>query len=545
MSTVSPLPVLRPPPVPPVARDAATAPATSTEVRWTRVLTAERGQFHVEQKDREVICILADPTATRAELVVSSAHRLHPLALSFANRLRLAEPKITFETRYAPVSEIVALYDRNGAQTEPEDRDSTTDQQEIIKQYIREAAKLGASDVKFNIVGPLCRLRYTVHGRTTTYHELPAAEGYALCRTLYNTMTDDINGTGLDENVMQDGQLSAAVARQCGLVGSRIATRPAKGKGLRMTLRLLPPNDNSANLTSLGYLPEQVPIIRELTRLKFGIALFSGVTGSGKSTSLKACIEEILVSSNQETDIITIEDPTEYDIEGEGCLQTPLTWKSREPGAQKAAWANALRNCMRHAPNVLMPGEIRDAESAITAYDAAMTGHFIWSTLHVFDAPSILVRLRRLGVDEDLLFNPALSVGLINQALVRKLCPHCRIPYREGAHLLEPELRQRVETYCTPETVYLAGHGCDTCRATKPGTKGRQVAAEVIRTNAEFMRVFQTEGMNAARIYWVREMGGITKIAHAIRHINAGETDPRHAEQDVGPLNTDHIHLGV
>ncbi|WP_307546487.1 GspE/PulE family protein [Xanthomonas sacchari] len=464
--------------------------------------------------------------------------------LQIFNALRREVGRISYETRYAQVSEISKLYQQHAPAVSRGDDDS--ERQEQVKKYIKEANGMGASDVKIIVVGPYCRIRYTIHGRTRTYHELSANEGMLLARALYNTMCSELTGSGLDPTAMQDAQLKADVAFQCGLVGSRISTRPANKRGIRVVLRLLPPNRSAVQeLEELGYSPvPQVEMLREVMALPFGIVLVSGITGSGKSTTLKAMIENILRESDQEIDVLTIEEPVEYDIEAEGCTQTPLVFESDDPQARRNAWPNALRNAMRQAPKIIVPGEIRDAESAQIAYEAAVTGHMILSTVHTFDAPSIIDRFRSLGVADDRLFNPALTVCLINQSLLRRLCVDCRVPYSVGCAAIPAAQRARIEEVCDVAKVYLQGAGCASCQDKTPGVNGRQVAAEIVRPNADFMEVFRSKGMLAARIYWVRHMHGVTKLSHALDHVHAGLADPRHVESDVAPLNTDRLHIG-
>ncbi|WP_348843442.1 GspE/PulE family protein [Xanthomonas euvesicatoria] len=513
-------------------------------VRYCRVLTAEQGVYFVAESKRAVVCLLADADGRSAELVVSSSHKTDPIVLSIFNVLRRNAQNITWVTRYTQVSEIAKLYQLHSTNLVASDDDSA--RQDQVKGYIREANSMGASDLKIIVVGPYCRIRYTIHGRTKTYHELPAAEGMLLSRALYNTMCAEMTGSGLDPNAMQDAQLKADVAGQCGLVGSRISTRPANGRGIRIVLRLLPPNRSAVQeLEELGYLPDsQIPILREVMSLPFGIGLISGVTGSGKSTTLKAIIENILRDSDQETDVLTIEDPVEYDIEAEGCTQTPLVYEQDDPEGRRNAWPNALRNAMRQAPKIIVPGEIRDSESALIGYEAAVTGHFIWSTVHTFDAPSIIDRFRLLGVADDRLFNPALTVCLVNQSLLPQLCVSCRVPYLVGSAAIPAHVRTSIEEFCDVSKVYLQGPGCDDCSGQTPGVRGRKVAAEIIRPTAAFMEVFRRQGMVAARIYWVKQMGGITKLAHALTYVHSGLADPRHVIRDVAALNTDRLHIG-
>ncbi|OCG80282.1 hypothetical protein LMG667_23495, partial [Xanthomonas euvesicatoria] len=163
-------------------------------VRYCRVLTAEQGVYFVAESKRAVVCLLADADGRSAELVVSSSHKTDPIVLSIFNVLRRNAQNITWVTRYTQVSEIAKLYQLHSTNLVASDDDSA--RQDQVKGYIREANSMGASDLKIIVVGPYCRIRYTIHGRTKTYHELPAAEGMLLSRALYNTMCAEMTGSG-------------------------------------------------------------------------------------------------------------------------------------------------------------------------------------------------------------------------------------------------------------------------------------------------------------------------------------------------------------
>lgn len=181
-----------------------------------------------------------------------------------------------------------------------------------------------------------------------------------------------------------------------------------------------------------------------------------------------------------------------------------------------------------------MFGELRDLESAQAAYSGGMTGHLVWSTLHTNNAVASIQRLMDMGVPSYLVTDPALTTGIINQSLLPVLCPKCRIPLRENLDTIDHSLRLRLEQLDIVDQVNLHGEGCTHCKHL--GVVDRTVVAEVLLSDLLFMKTFVEKGASAARRHWVKEMGGITKIAHATQKIASGLIDPRHAETIVGPL---------
>jgi general secretion pathway protein E len=228
-------------------------------------------------------------------------------------------------------------------------------------------------------------------------------------------------------------------------------------------LRILNRKSTSAELESLGLSPNQLPKIEKLTELPHGVMLLTGPTGSGKTTTLYAILARINKSGVK---IITVEDPVEYQMFGINQIQVH--------SKIDLTFASALRSILRHDPDVILIGEIRDSETADIAVRSSLTGHLVLSTLHTNDAPSAITRLTDMGVEPYLI--ASCVEGIIAQRLVRRVCQHCRDPFQPP----EPILREMAASY--PERLanaaFALGHGCPNCSFT--GYRGRTAITEVM-----------------------------------------------------------------
>ncbi|MGB6972097.1 MAG: GspE/PulE family protein, partial [Desulfobulbales bacterium] len=203
----------------------------------------------------------------------------------------------------------------------------------------------------------------------------------------------------------------------------RLSTIPTS-YGEKVTLRILDPEGAQLQLDDLGFPEYDLQTFRDLVHRPQGIILVTGPTGSGKSTTLYACLNEL---NTPEVNIITIEDPVEYDIAGVNQIQiNPLAGLT---------FASGLRSILRQDPDIVMVGEIRDKETAAIAFQASQTGHLVFSTLHTNDAPSAVTRLIDMGI-EPYIISAGLSC-VMGQRLVRKLCPKCRLPDPKSSELIK------------------------------------------------------------------------------------------------------------
>lgn len=489
---------------------APAAAETDSEIVVTeaKVASAAEGPLQVGKAERSLLCLLQDGT-----LVVSEAHKLDPHVMAYRERLRALGQH--YRVEYSSPERIRALYRDAGEAASVMNK--TIVQQEVVN-ILQDATKLGASDIHIVNRPEESLLRFRIHGVLEDYRRLLPQEGESYTATIYQSMLD-VADPYFKKSQSQDGRLKEEFVSSIGLFGARVATRPTE-RGHLMVMRLLYNAVGHVGLDELGYLPEHIEMITKLSRNKTGINILSGATGSGKSLSLKCALELVLEAFGHSIHVLTIEDPPEYTIPG--AVQTPV---------KDGDWAGAISNAMRLDPDVIQIGELRDLASATAGFRAAITGHGVWTTLHANDNVSALERLRDLGMDAGLITDPSLVTSLMNQSLVRTLCPHCSVPYADRAAALSSWDRERIEATCDPGRVRLRGEGCKECRR---GVKGRSLVAEIILPTLQFMDVFREQGKNAARAYWLDEMGGITKTDHVIRRVNEGRVDPLTAEQDIG-----------
>jgi general secretion pathway protein E len=234
--------------------------------------------------------------------------------------------------------------------------------------------------------------------------------------------------------------------------------------GERLVLRLLDKSGALLTLEDIGFEPELFPLYTRLIRRSHGIILVTGPTGSGKSTTLYATLLRL---NSAELNIITVEDPIEYQLNGVGQIQV-------NPKID-LTFANGLRSILRQDPDIIMVGEIRDRETAEIAIQASLTGHLVFSTLHTNDAASAVTRLIDMGVEPFLISSSVLA--MMAQRLVRLICLSCREPFTPDAETLS-ELGLTQAEVMQQGGQFFHGRGCEACRYT--GYRGRTGIYEML-----------------------------------------------------------------
>jgi len=480
------------------------------------VLTAKGGRFEIKDELRQVLALTADGV-----LHISDNYLSDQYVMAFIDQLE--HEAFDFRIQSASMVQIKSLYD-TAAQHAGQGSQAETLRQAQALELIGHAHDAGASDIHIVVGHDITKIFYRVHGLLWEARQEKSEVGNELCSALYNSMCD-VSKDHYQAHIPQDARVSRRFVEQLGLFGARIATRPLVD-GPLMIMRLLYDDASKQTLEELGFLPEQIEHFARLRSLPYGVNLFTGPTGSGKSKSLQVNLNLLFDETEGTRHILTLENPPEYRLKAN---QSAL-------GAAET-WSEAITNTVRLDPDVLMYGELRDLASAQAAYTGGMTGHQVWSTLHTNDAIAAIPRLIDMGVPQYLVTDPALTTGIINQSLLPVLCPHCKVPLLEHQSALDKALFNRLAKLHLVDQAFLTGEGCSQCKGM--AVVDRTVAAEMLLTDLLFMKVFTEQGASAARRHWVKEMGGITKISHARMKIAAGIVDPRHAETMVGPLDFD------
>jgi type IV pilus assembly protein PilB len=328
----------------------------------------------------------------------------------------------------------------------------------LVNYIIYNAVREGASDIHIEPADRCVRVRYRIDGRLHKALEVPLHLLPALTSRIKIMASLDIS----ERRLPQDGRIQAALEGR--KIDLRVSIFPSI-RGEKTVIRVLDTKNLSLNLEELGFAEEVLAKFRQQIEAPNGIILVTGPTGSGKSTTLYAALNEI---ASMEINICTVEDPIEYHL--------PLINQFQVQEKIGLTFSRALRTLLRQDPDVIMVGEIRDEETARTAIQAALTGHLVLSTLHTNDAVSTITRLLNMGI-ESYLISAALN-AVLAQRLVRRICPKCR----QSVDVPRP-IRKMFERLKLPCETLWRGVGCRSCRNT--GYKGRLGLHELLTVGEE------------------------------------------------------------
>ncbi|MEM6719244.1 MAG: GspE/PulE family protein [Bacteroidota bacterium] len=332
---------------------------------------------------------------------------------------------------------------------------------DFLEKIIMAAKDIGSSDIHFEPYEHSCRIRFRLDGKLKEQYVIPSNEYPVIINKIKIKAQLDIS----EKRLPQDGRIT--INNIQGEFDIRVSSLPTL-HGEKIVLRILSKDANHINLEELGFSKDELYTYKEIIKKPNGIILISGPTGSGKTTTLYATLKLL---NDSETNILTIEDPIEYTLEGINQVQL-----KENIGLD---FSSTLRTFLRQDPDVIMVGEIRDAKTANMAIRAALTGHLVLSTIHTNSAWATISRL----IDMDI--PPFLIASTLNmsvaQRLVRKLCPHCK-------------KEESIETATLPKDVKLPKHikthhvavGCNACYQT--GYLGRKAVYEIIPINTELVQ---------------------------------------------------------
>ena len=339
----------------------------------------------------------------------------------------------------------------------------------MINLIINEAIKAGATDIHIEPLTKISRIRYRVDGALREVMTPPIGMHPSLI-SLVKVMSK-LNIA--ERRLPQDGHISLKTAMKS--VDVRVSITPTV-LGEKVVMRLLDKGEFGFKLTTLGFEEDDMDIFKKIIRRPYGIIIVSGPTGSGKSTTLHAALKEI---ENIESNIITVEDPVEYRLEGVTQIET-----KEQIGL---TFGSALRSVLRQDPDIVLIGEIRDEETADIAIKFSLTGHLVFTTLHANDAPATITRMIDIGI-KPYLVGSSLSL-VMAQRLVRKICKYCVKDYI-------PTEQELQDIGLTPEEAskinFKIGAGCVHCDNT--GYSGREGIFELLTINPEIRKIIYEGG---------------------------------------------------
>ena len=370
----------------------------------------------------------------------------------------------------------------------------------MVSMLLVEAHRAGASDIHLEPLDKKFRVRFRIDGVLQEMQAPPKRLQSAIVSRL-KIMTGSMSIA--EKRLPQDGRIQVKIKKKP--IDLRVSTIPTN-HGESVVMRVLDKSSLMLGLPELGFFSDDQETFERLIKLPDGILLVTGPTGSGKTSTLYACLNYI---NKPDRKIITVEEPIEYQMNGINQVQV-----NPEIGMTFPA---ALRSILRQAPNIIMIGEIRDLETASIATNASLTGHLVFSTLHTNDAPSAVARLIDIGVQP---FLVASSVrAIMAQRLVRRLCPNCKQP----GELSETELRAlRIEPGQLREAQVMKPVGCDQCRNT--GYKGRMGIFEIFIIDDEVRHMINKRSSTLTLRQRARELGMRTLREDGVRKVLAGLT---------------------
>lgn len=368
---------------------------------------------------------------------------------------------------------------------------------DIVENIFSKAIKLHASDIHIEPLDTKTRVRLRIDGLLRSIEDIPAARHNSVISRIKVLCGMDI----AEKRVPQDGRLEITREGRC--IDLRISTLPTI-RGEKIVIRVLDKERTLFSLNQLDFSEENLKLYQSMYKTARGIILITGPTGSGKSTTLYATLNEL---NTQEQNIITIEDPVEYIIAG--INQVAVNPKTG------LTFAKGLRAIVRQDPNIIMVGEIRDIETAQIAIQSALTGHLVLSTLHTNSAAGAVTRLLDMGIEPFLLASAVR--GVVAQRLVRKICPHCCKQYEA-----EDWEKNFLHVPAERELLLQRGDGCEKCGFT--GYKGRMAVQEILPITEQITGLILHHDSEAVIQKAARQHGFISLKQDGIDKVMAGYT---------------------
>jgi general secretion pathway protein E len=419
-------------------------------------------------KEKEMFFVIKDPLNFYPIEVINGVYADYKNTLLLADDRKYREITHFFNTKYFKSD------DSGFRKDEVEKLRDLAGEAPVIKfvnSMISRAAEFRSSDIHLESHDDFLKIRYRIDGVLKDIDRVVAETASAVISRIKIMADLDIG----EKRLPQDGRIQIKVSGR--MFDIRVSTLPTI-YGENIVMRLLEKENIRYEIDTLGLIDYDKKILKRLISHNFGLILVTGPTGSGKSTTLYSVLDEL---NQEETKIITVEDPVEYQLEGISQIQV-----QEQIGL---SFATILRNILRQDPDIIMIGEIRDKETAEIAIRASLTGHLVLATLHTNDAVSAVTRLVDMGI-QDYLVNSSL-LGVVAQRLLRKNCPHCSRPTEaDPAIINELQVSRIKDRYGANTFNFTKGNGCEHCAAT--GYLGRTGVFEILEFSDELKSALLT-----------------------------------------------------
>lgn len=494
-------------------------------------VTADKGPLEQSKAIQKNVAIYKD-----GRVLISSKHENKPAILNLLHKAERYGLELQQSVAVDP-EEIRIVY--QGTQNSFLSEKDSSRMRSLLFRILEEAAEQNASDIQIRIDEDETTITCRKNGRIQQLKEnIVSDAGMSFATAIFNACDARSSGTNHQEESFQSGAISGQETdfKLPKLLNScRLQFNPISGRGRDIAIRLFynPKTDEASDLKSLGYSQKEIDCFNRAQSKPFGLIAITGTTGSGKSTALQRLLNSLNIKTQRTKRIITVEDPVEYPMPG--IIQMPVR---DNPENRGAAFNSSIRAMLRSDPDVIMISELRDVESASMAFQAVMTGHPTYTTLHVTRAIDIATRLiEDFSISKNKVTNHRNISLLVAQMLVNVLCEKCKMPLStttiESSALIErlSHIEEDHSNVCIRNT-----SGCFSCNY--QGISDRTVVAEFIEPDEIFMTFIRENQLEKARNYWLTKLNGQTIEEKMIAKVLMGLVDPKDAEMNIGPFSS-------